>query len=376
MRRRLRLLALAFTLVRRSPGKFFMAVGLITGCVVTFLGVQAIAAASSSSLDASVRNTLGTTGEYRVDVSSAVGLPVGDLDAPVERALRTFSREPAVLIDNLGAAPLDCSATGNLGTQNLYVLRAADGQPLPPSNPTFDAGQVCLGGVDISQYSHAVPQAQRVALGTGIILDAAVERSAQLTVGQPLARSFLITTGQQADMTGIIQSAVVAALNGPAALNGEIAETLVQVQRVDLGADVRRAARGVHLVYALVAWAILLIGGVGVLITEMSNVRERNWLYGLARAMGATRLDVAALVTVDAAMVLLSGFLLASLAAIAGTPTIESFGRANFKQTLSLLDKHESTQLLVSLVVLLAVGAVLPARRAARLDPVDILERR
>ena len=176
-------------------------------------------------------------------------------------------------------------------------------------------------------------------------------------------------------MSGPTRS-VTSALTPAAALAAVEPRELVNVSRVDDGDLVRRAAQGVQIVYGLIAWAILLIGAVGVAIAEMANVRERTWLLGLGRSMGATRTDIAALVILDAVLVLVAAALVSAVAMVGLHPLARSFGQSAFQVDLNLLDPTLLPQLALGAAAILLIGAALPARRAAHLDPVDTLERR
>jgi ABC-type antimicrobial peptide transport system permease subunit len=129
-------------------------------------------------------------------------------------------------------------------------------------------------------------------------------------------------------------------------------------------------------VYGVISWAILLMAGMAVALTEMANVRDRNWLFGLARSAGATRAHIAFLVVADAVMLLSAAALTTAAALLAMAPVADSFARSAFDYPLRLTDPAVAPQLALGAVAMLLVGAVLPANRAARLDPVDILERR
>jgi len=148
---------------------------------------------------------------------------------------------------------------------------------------------------------------------------------------------------------------------------GRADDFTVQDQAVVLEAE-QSSARAFTLLVGAVSAVALLIGGVGVLAVLLIAVRERGREIGLRRAIGATRRDVqtqflveaAVLGTAGAAAGLVAGTAAALLvAAIAGWPV-----------------RLSPWAMLVAVVVSIAVSVlsgVLPARRAARLDPVTAL---
>lgn len=113
----------------------------------------------------------------------------------------------------------------------------------------------------------------------------------------------------------------------------------------------------------------LLVGGVGILTIMTIAVTERTPEIGLLRALGATRGQVLLLFVGEAVVLALVG----GTAGIVGGATIAGL----LSLLLPALPVHTPWEyallaLLVSLVIGLAAG-VLPARRAAGLDPVEAL---
>ena len=99
------------------------------------------------------------------------------------------------------------------------------------------------------------------------------------------------------------------------------------------------------------------------------SVGERTSEIGLAKAIGATPAQIARLFLFEAALLSLAGGLLGVAAGM-------GFGAA-IRWAVPAVSLHTApgfvvAALLVSLAVGLA-GAVLPARRAARLDPLEAL---
>lgn len=114
----------------------------------------------------------------------------------------------------------------------------------------------------------------------------------------------------------------------------------------------------------------LMVGGVGIVALSLLSLRERTREIGLRRAVGARRQDIQVQFLVESAMLgglggvlgVLAGFLAAGLAAGLGPWDLVLSWRA------------AGLGLLGSLTLGLAVG-VIPAMRAARLDPITALRR-
>ena len=112
----------------------------------------------------------------------------------------------------------------------------------------------------------------------------------------------------------------------------------------------------------------LLVGGIGVMAVMMISVTDRTREIGIRKAVGATRRDI------------LQQFLIEA-AALTGTGGVIGvvIGLALGRGASSLMNVHGATPLnltLVALAVSIGIGlvfGVLPARRAARLDPIESL---
>lgn len=112
----------------------------------------------------------------------------------------------------------------------------------------------------------------------------------------------------------------------------------------------------------------LLVGGIGVMAVMMIAVTERTREIGIRKAVGATRRDILQQFLVEAAT-------LTGLGGLAGIAVGLGIGRlANFAMHIEATPPLDLTLLavLVSVGIGIAFG-LLPARRAARLDPIEAL---
>jgi putative ABC transport system permease protein len=118
-----------------------------------------------------------------------------------------------------------------------------------------------------------------------------------------------------------------------------------------------------------IAGISLFVGALGILTMMWISVNERIAEIGLAKALGATRRQVMALYLGEASMMSLTGGVLGVAIGMGLASVLE--------RVVPGLHVHTPFRFVVAaLVVSLAVGlvsGVLPARRAARLDPVEAL---
>ena len=112
----------------------------------------------------------------------------------------------------------------------------------------------------------------------------------------------------------------------------------------------------------------LLVGGIGVMAVMMISVTERTREIGIRKAVGATRRDILQQFLIEAAT-------LTGIGGIAGIAFGLLVGRAaNVAMRLSSTPPMDLTVLAVFVSVGIGIAfGLLPARRAARLDPIEAL---
>lgn len=135
------------------------------------------------------------------------------------------------------------------------------------------------------------------------------------------------------------------------------------------------------LIMGAVASISLLVGGIGIMNMMLTNVTERIREIGIRRALGASRRDItaqflaesSALCVTGGLLGVLIGYLLAwGLAMFAASSGIMS----EFGATGTITPSFSITTVLIAFAVSVGIGVIFgfyPARRAAKLDPVECL---
>jgi len=122
------------------------------------------------------------------------------------------------------------------------------------------------------------------------------------------------------------------------------------------------------LVMVALASVALMVGGIGVMAIMMVSVTARTREIGVRKALGATRRDILLQFLIEAATLTLIGGLIGIVVGLV-------MGQA----VTMLINVEASTPLgLTAIAVVVSVGigivfGVIPAQRAARLDPIDAL---
>ncbi|HMS37372.1 MAG TPA: ABC transporter permease [Arachnia sp.] len=377
--RPLRLAALAARISAAARLKFLLLTTLIAVASLVFLGVQELSRASSSNLDDAVARDLGAAGTYRIDPSPELGLERATLLRLVSEAIAPLRPVAVQAAEVLPAVRPTCPPYDQIGERTLGVLLDPDGSPAPFEPAALgDTGfDLCLAGLVIPRGAlrEATAAEQRM-LSVQLVVDPAYAAAVRLSSTAPARRQVGVITGAEADQADAIRERLRAVFAEPAELAGIDVDVALSVTRTDDGDQVRVASQGIKLVYALIGWGVLLVSGLGLLSAELIVLRDRTWFFGLSRAVGARRADIAALIVIDILTVLLTGLAVALLIAGLTAPFVESFGAAAFHAELRLARPDGVATLGIGATLMLVLGSAYPAWRAMRLDPLDVLERR
>lgn len=381
--RHLRLMRLAWSFNRRAALKFTLTCVLIAVGVSVFLVVSELSRASTDSLDQAISEDLGLRNQYTLSFNSDLGISPEELRARTRRAVDRLGPRTVSFVDLLPPTRPACPPYAQQGVVPVYVLRTATGSLARFSgHATGPAGvdgrfDLCLGGQVVpARALRRTTAAEERAFGGGLVIDGAYEPLVQLASPLPTRIACVVQFGGDADRADDLRDALGREFDQTLAQVGTTRDQQITVARADDGAQVRAASDGVRLVYAIIGWGIVLIVGLGILVTQLVVLRDRTWLLGLARAVGARKNDIAMLVAVDVILMLAVGFGAAVLLCLGLQPMVSSFGQQTFQVQLQLVRWGVAPSLLAAVLLTLAVGAGYPMLKAIRLDPVEVLERR
>lgn len=312
--------------------------------------------------------TLGDAQALRRIPHALAVVPVVQGNAEVESATRR--RRTTVL----GVGP---------DMPRAFRFKTAAGQFLPPDDPSAPRAFVVLGSkVRQELFGSANPLGKRVRIGGDRYRVIGTMESKGQILGFDLDDAVYIQAARALEMfnreglmeidllyrEGVRESEVVAALRRILTARHKREDFTITTQQQML--DVLGSVLNV-LTFAVAALGgiSLVVGGVGILTIMIIAVRERTPEIGLLRALGARRVQILWLFLGEAAVLAGLGGLL-GLALGTGGAALLQFG-------LPALPVHLSWRfLLLAEAIAIVIGVlagVLPARRAARLDPVAAL---
>ena len=155
--------------------------------------------------------------------------------------------------------------------------------------------------------------------------------------------------------------------NVAAAIAGNVRE-LERVTLEQLAGTLERSSRTMRWLLAAIAAVSLVVGGIGIMNVTLLSVTERTREIGLRLAVGARGRDVMRQFLTEAVAISVAGGILGVLLGVAASFTIA--------RTLRWATVVSPGAVLVAFGVSAAIGVFfgwMPARRAARLDPIAAL---
>lgn len=123
-----------------------------------------------------------------------------------------------------------------------------------------------------------------------------------------------------------------------------------------------------NIVMGAIAGISLLVGGIGIMNIMLASILERTREIGIRRAVGATRKDILTQFLIESVMLSFSGGLIGIILGFIMTRIISSY--AAWKTIV------DPGSIILAFVVSASVGIIFgiyPARKAARLDPIESL---
>jgi putative ABC transport system permease protein len=130
----------------------------------------------------------------------------------------------------------------------------------------------------------------------------------------------------------------------------------------------RQTQRIFNIVMGAIAGISLVVGGIGIMNIMLATVLERTREIGIRRSLGATQRDIMSQFLIEAVMLSFAGGLVGIMLGISLTKVIALY--AHWRTIVAL------QAILLAFFVSVGVGilfGVYPARRAARMDPIDAL---
>lgn len=368
---------LALKLARAGRVRLVLSVVLVALAMTVFLVVTQLAQVGSRGLDDAIDAESGARGTYSIETQSTFGLERRDFLDRVIRSLQEVSVSPLTYVVGYPDIQPECPPYNVLGSGMVHFVYRADGAPYPlqfggvlPAET-----EVCLAGAAVPADAIFVASpADKNRWGDGLTLAAAYESSAALMTSEPLAYRFVVTTGQ-ADSIPAIRAALDDELSVDATRFGTaLDETTVTVGRLDRGEQVRAASDGIKTIFGVLGWGVLLLGALGLLVSQLIVVRDRMWLFGLSVALGARRTHIAILVCVEVLATVVLGVIAAVLLAWAAGPLANRVAQRTFDMDASLVNAGVLPRLVFGALVVLVLASAWPAYKATTQDPLDVLE--
>lgn len=369
---------MAITGIRRAGLRVVLLALLVSLGMTVLSVVTELSRQSSEGLDAAIATDIGgATGSYRFTFDSTLGMEPSYFADRVISATRDLTVQNPIIIETLPAQALECPPFNTLGNQPLIVLRDSHMNPLElPYGRNLPVGtDFCIAGLRLDSDTVYVPSSsEQRQWGTGLIVTPAVGDVALLNSVAPPQWSFLLVTGKAENLGDALASRLTSEFKNDAMRQSVSLSTVSGFARLDTGGSVRAASDGITVVYRIIGWGTLLLAGIGLLVGQLILVSQRMWFFGLARALGASRLQIAVLVLMEVGVVLLLGTLAAVGVLIALQPLAAEFARTSFGIDAQLLRLETIPLLVGGAVVVLVLAGTYPAVRAISGDPLDVLE--
>ncbi len=130
----------------------------------------------------------------------------------------------------------------------------------------------------------------------------------------------------------------------------------------------RETTRTLTLFLGAVAAISLLVGGIGIMNIMLVSVSERTKEIGIRKALGATYQMIITQFLIEAAVIALAGGAVGIVIGIVASNLISELGKVSTQITLWPIAVSFAFSMMIGIVF-----GLYPARKAARLDPIDAL---
>lgn len=173
---------------------------------------------------------------------------------------------------------------------------------------------------------------------------------------------------EDASRTEEIAANVTSVLRERHSLNGDETNDFSIITPVVVKEMIAKMNRVFTLFLPLISGIALLLGGIVIVVILLMSVSRRVNEIGLRKALGARSRDIMIQFLVEASAVSLSGGVLGLIIGVAATWAFMSF------MGLTFFIPWQTVAFAVLLPMVIGIGAgILPARKAARMDPVQAL---
>lgn len=373
-----RIARLAFTLTRRSPFRVAMLSGLTAIAIIVFALVSELSRVSRQGLDEAIVQDSGLRGSYQVTFDSSLQIDDANAFDAVDAVAQALDLDLWGFWQDSPDIRSECPPYEQMGEQSLRFLWRAPSEPfsLPFGQVSGIDTSWCIGGQEIPESALFLPgDEDRAVFGSRLYVDPQYWDLVMLSTLGPVRRGFILTSGSDAQLASSIQSAIEVQIQPIAARDQVDASSVVTVARLDLdSANVQDASKGIAITYGLISWGVLTLAGIALLAVQVIVARQRSWFYGLARALGATRRQIAILLSVDAALVLLAASALASLVLGLSQTTVKSFAATAFGVEATVMSARTAVALVLGLTTIFITVAIASTAVVVRRDPLETLE--
>jgi putative ABC transport system permease protein len=359
-------MTLALRELRRRPGRFLAATGMLTVIVVLLLLLAGL-------LDGLF---LGSTGALRAQPGDAVVYSASARDSLLRSRIdpelrRRVESAPGVRrTGGLGVALVGARVPGRAGTTPTAVFGyelAPRGVPAPPPPGSAWADRrLAAGGVKVGQTLALGPTGLPVRVA-GWVDDTSYLLQGALWVDPATWREVRGASRPDATVAGGVFQVLVAGGDGrPAgdlaravdAATGGATRTLTRDQAV-LSLPGTRQQQSTFTAILVVTFAV---AGLVVALFFALLVLERTVLYGVLKALGAPAWRLATALTAQAVLVAAVAFAAGAALALAITAVIPA-------EVPVQLVPSRAAGVAAGVVTMAAVGGALPLRRITRIDP-------